>query len=502
MIEFFKNPEEFIIPQTENSGKNIKENKWKRKLSGRIMRFIFREMLKMEKELKKEKGKEENNEENSLEDVYLNDLLNEEFKWLNLGIKNEIWEWILKLTKKGKIKVEKYRKFDVNVLKAIRSDLLAIDEEIKNCYGLKGPLLKVLRYEGIDDPIHQEFRGRIGAQIIGSVYNAKQLTMDILNGLLWSLGGAGTIALILDLGLWPLCIFLISLSGCPLCAHIIGIFLYSLTPLAAETFDSLVIKRLLISLDGGKFFPSTLDKFLDDLKGAFKAGTIASGGSLMNNALAMEKIGKALGMSAIGPNLPTNIVATATSGAMVPLEFHEWRDLQRAALYKLYDQKFLPKPNGDTLVVEWREKSKKKREKFWHKITFRSFAPKKPETSPVITNEERNLAFREHIKEKIEASMDIQKKSSMAINSMGIGSLLSQIVLITFFFPSLYGMPIVILKIALIIINTPTEICSFVATIVSANSLGNEYIEKWWSTDTMKNKQMVRYFSERLYWSC
>ncbi|CAK5081193.1 unnamed protein product [Meloidogyne enterolobii] len=105
---------------------------------------------------------------------------------------------------------------------------------------------------------------------------------------------------------------------------------------------------------------------------------------------------------------------------MVPLEFHEWRDLQRAALYKLYDQKFLPKPNGDTLVVEWREKSKKKREKFWHKITFRSFAPKKPETSPVITNEERNLAFREHIKEKIEASMDIQKKSSMAINSMGI----------------------------------------------------------------------------------
>lgn len=48
-------------------------------------------------------------------------------------------------------------------------------------------------------------------------------------------------------------------------------------------------------------------------------------------------------------------VATSTSGAMVPLEFHEWRDHQRAALYKLYDQGFLPKPDINTIVVEWRE---------------------------------------------------------------------------------------------------------------------------------------------------
>jgi len=132
--------------------------------------------------------------------------------------------------------------------------------------------------------------------------------MDVLKGMLLSIGGAGAIAAILDLGLWPLVIVLISLSGCHICAQHVGIFLYSLTPLVAETFDSLVIKRLLISLDGGKFFPSTLDKFLDDLKGAFKAGTIASGGSLMNNTLAMEKIAKLFGMSAIGPNLFTNTV--------------------------------------------------------------------------------------------------------------------------------------------------------------------------------------------------
>jgi len=149
---------------------------------------------------------------------------------------------------------------------------------------------------------------RIGAQIIGSVYNAKQLTMDVLKGMLLSIGGAGAIAAILDLGLWPLVIVLISLSGCHICAQLVGIFLYSLTPLVAETFDSLVIKRLLISLDGGKFFPSTLDKFLDDLKGSFEAGMIASAGSIMNNVLAMEVIDIRLGMLAIAPNLPTNIV--------------------------------------------------------------------------------------------------------------------------------------------------------------------------------------------------
>uniref|UniRef100_A0A915M8T8 Uncharacterized protein n=1 Tax=Meloidogyne javanica TaxID=6303 RepID=A0A915M8T8_MELJA len=70
MIEFFKNPKEFIILQEEITAEKAEENKWKRKLN-----------------------------------------------------------------------------------------LLAIDGEIKNCYELKDPLIKVLQYEGIDDPIHQEFRG-------------------------------------------------------------------------------------------------------------------------------------------------------------------------------------------------------------------------------------------------------------------------------------------------------------------------------------------------------
>ena len=148
----------------------------------------------------------------------------------------------------------------------------------------------------------------MGAQIIGSVYNAKQLTIDILNAMLLSMGGAGAIAFVLDVGMWPGVIALISLSGCHFCAHVVGVFLYSLTPLVAETFDSLVIKRLLISLEGGNFMFATLDKFIDNLKDAFTAGKIAAGGSIMNNILAMEEISKKLGLSELAPNLLTNQV--------------------------------------------------------------------------------------------------------------------------------------------------------------------------------------------------
>uniref|UniRef100_A0A914L9H5 Uncharacterized protein n=1 Tax=Meloidogyne incognita TaxID=6306 RepID=A0A914L9H5_MELIC len=531
---YVKKSEEEIIEQSEHqSQKTEKEekddpwgnhiNRWENKLSEKIMKFMFWEMKKIEKRLKKEgklveEGEEEHKEETQMEvseielvpitghsrdkgkkieeeksssekgpieivpnDEYINKVINEEFEWLKLGFGRSFLEKFMK-----KEKIKKFRKFNVKVFVEFRDDLLKIDKEIENCQQVKDPILAVFRYEGKDDLIHQEFRGRMGAQIIASVYNAKRLTKDIVRAMFWSMGGAGIIAAILDLGVWFGLIKLVLLTKCILCAQIIGALLYSLTPLVAETFDSLVIKRLLVTFEGGEFWPDSLDKFIDNLKDAFVAGRIAAAGSIFNNILGMEKITKRLGVRLLAPSVPSNQVATSTSGAMVPLEFHEWRDHQRAALYKLYDQGFLPKPDINTIVVEWREK---KRNRIWHKVTFKHFIQ---QTSPIITSEEKNLAFREHIKSKIEASMDIQKTSAMALNSMGIGSLLSQLVLLILFFPVHKGIikePVE--KIFLIIVNTPTEILSFGAGII-ASKWGAEKVEKWWSSDDMKNKQMVK----------
>nr|CAD2179595.1 unnamed protein product [Meloidogyne enterolobii] len=517
---YVKKSEEEIIEQSEQQIKDTEKeekddpwgnhiNRWENKLSEKIMKFMFWEMKKIEKRLKKEgklveEGEEEQKEETQMEvseielvpisgqsrdkgkkieeeksssekgpietvpnDEYINKVINEEFEWLKLGFGRRVLEKFMK-----KEKIKKFRKFNIKVFVEFRDDLLKIDKEIENCQQVKDPILAVFRYEGKDDLIHQEFRGRMGAQIIASVYNAKRLTKDIITAMFWSMGGAGLIAAILDLGVWFLVIKIVLHTKCHLCAQIVGALLYSLTPLFAETFDSLVIKRLLVTFDGGEFWPDTLDKFNDNLKDAFVAGRIAAAGSIFNNILGMEKITERLGVRLLFPSVPSNQIATSTSGAMVPLEFHEWRDHQRAALYKLYDQGFLPKPDINTIVVEWREK---KRNRIWHKVTFKHFIEK---TSPIITSEEKDLAFREHIKSKIEASMDIQKTSAMALNSMGIGSLLSQIVLLVLFFPVRKGIisePVE--KIFLIIVNTPTEILSFGAGII-ASKWGAEKVEK------------------------
>uniref|UniRef100_A0A914N8L4 Uncharacterized protein n=1 Tax=Meloidogyne incognita TaxID=6306 RepID=A0A914N8L4_MELIC len=438
LIEFVKNPQKFLnSPPEENETVNNdlsenSENKWKKKLSEKLLKFIFKEMEGIKGKRVGEEGKEV--EEGEISTEYIIEVLNEEFKWLNLGFKRKVKEWFQK-----KEKVENNRKFGIEHFKIFKKELTDIDNGIENCKIFKHSILQVLRYNDESDTIHQEFRGRMGAQILGSVYNAKELIKDFWNALLISLTGSGLIAAVLDIGVWPSIILLISLTGCIPCAHAVGVILYMMTPRASETFDSLVIKRLLISFDGGSFWPSSKAIFDENMSVAIAAGKIAAGGSIFNNLLAMEEISKSFPENAqwtsIFPAFPANLVATATSGPMVPLEFNEWRDHQRSALYKIYDQGFLPKPDRNEIVLERRISIKKR--KNWRR--FFSFF-KTPETSPIITNKERDIAFREYIKSKIEASMDIQKTSAMAINSMGIGALISSLVLFALYFPSLFGL--------------------------------------------------------------
>ena len=148
----------------------------------------------------------------------------------------------------------------------------------------------------------------MGAQIIGSVYNAKQLTKDIWKDLMASLAGVGFITILMDVGIWIGLLKLTLVTGNPLISQILGVFLYSLTPLVAEAFDKLVIKRLLISLDGGSFMPATLDLFLKDLKGTYLSGRISSGGSIMNNIVGMEALKNIFGVYSLLPGIPSNLV--------------------------------------------------------------------------------------------------------------------------------------------------------------------------------------------------
>ncbi|CAK5126875.1 unnamed protein product [Meloidogyne enterolobii] len=94
--------------------------------------------------------------------------------------------------------------------------------------------------------------------------------------------------------------------------------------------------------------------------------------------------------------------------------------------------------------------------------------------------------------------MKIEKTAAMSVNSMGIGALLSFLTFIPMYFASKYDMvPEKLLKITTILINTPTEILSFGVGILTANGIGVEWMEKYLSTDTMKNKQMVRLVVDR-----
>ncbi|CAK5082840.1 unnamed protein product [Meloidogyne enterolobii] len=155
LIEFFKNPREFLnSPPEENETANNdqsenSENKWKKKLSEKLLKFIFEEMEEIKGKGVGEGGRGDKEEQ------YIIKVLNEEFKWLNLGFKRKIKETVQK-----KVKVENNRMFVVEDFIKLKKELTDIDNGIENCKMLKDPILQVLRFNDESDTIHQEFRGR------------------------------------------------------------------------------------------------------------------------------------------------------------------------------------------------------------------------------------------------------------------------------------------------------------------------------------------------------
>ncbi|UEP32569.1 MULTISPECIES: hypothetical protein [unclassified Burkholderia] len=180
-----------------------------------------------------------------------------------------------------------------------------------------------------DDPERNtrlaKFRHDFGAMSLLSLATNKDFNKELTYGLGASLVGTGAIGAAFDYGIWGSVKKAIGREP----AARGGPYLDSLTPLVAETFDSMVIKRLMEVMKGGRFVPEDLATALDDLKGAAYSGSIAALGSIPNNLVRQAAIeardsgNHGLAVALLAVKQGTNLLATWTSGAMVPLEIKE-----------------------------------------------------------------------------------------------------------------------------------------------------------------------------------
>ncbi|MDQ7982427.1 hypothetical protein QYH69_35005 [Paraburkholderia sp. SARCC-3016] len=186
--------------------------------------------------------------------------------------------------------------------------------------------LQAVLIQQSNDPAKQarlaKFRGDFGAMSMLSLATNKDFNKELAYGLCASLVGTGVIGASFDYGIWAS----VKTAIGPAAAAKYGPLLDSLTPLFAETFDSMVIKRLMEAMKGNTFMPAHLSEALGDLKGAAFSGSIAAVGSLPNNfvrdlAKAANDSGhELLAVCLLVAKQVTNLLATWTSGAMVPLE--------------------------------------------------------------------------------------------------------------------------------------------------------------------------------------
>ncbi|CAK5090497.1 unnamed protein product [Meloidogyne enterolobii] len=156
--------------------------------------------------------------------------------------------------------------------------------------------------------MHKEFRGRLGAQILLSVYNAKEVTKEIANSMLINLAGSGLISIILDVFVWPPLLAIVAIS-CPPLYIPLSVILYSvITNLFVNIADSLFLQRFLIMIEGGNFTPTTLEGFLNNLRDSWKVEKIAIGGALLDNLIQMDTNWDMLGLDILSNEVKKGIL--------------------------------------------------------------------------------------------------------------------------------------------------------------------------------------------------
>ncbi len=202
-----------------------------------------------------------------------------------------------------------------------------------------------------DDPAKNariaQFRHDFGAISLLSMMNNKQFTRQLAYGIGASLTGTGTIGSAFDYGIWNN----VKRSMSEAAVAKFGPLLDSLTPLFAETFDSMVIGRLLKVMKGGNFLPDNFGEAWENLKSATYSGAIAAIGSIANNYVReLSSEARRAGHTGTAAALLvakqfTNLLATWMSGAMIPLEvMSDHKELVEAKM-NLIDAGVIPRPD-------------------------------------------------------------------------------------------------------------------------------------------------------------
>ncbi|MCY0387417.1 hypothetical protein OVY01_09240 [Robbsia sp. Bb-Pol-6] len=310
------------------------------------------------------------------------------------------------------------------------------------------------------DPVTLEFRGRLGAQAIHSVISQKRMSKELGIAVAASLAGSGAIAYAMDVWAWGSVVKVLAERFGPessqaKCAEVI---LDSLTPLLAETLDSLVIKRLLGVFKNEPLLPESVEEFTDDLKGAALSGAIAAVGSVANNG-----VGSLKGWGWMPLNILTNQIAASTSGAMVPHEIAESHEQMTQGVIQQVKNGFFPQ-------VE---------------LAGEAHA----------TSREAGKALERQVKSDTTGALGVSRGDGLAINSMGIGSLLS----LAAFLPidsatRARKLDDSVKKIVTIVVNTPTEVLSLATGIFTANHLK---MGRFMTTDAEKDRRMVELIASK-----
>lgn len=304
------------------------------------------------------------------------------------------------------------------------------------------------------DPATLELRARLGAHSINTALNQQSFDWKLLAAMGLSLGGSILIAYLLDVKAVTAMTDKVGkkLGKDSTATRFVEAFGSSTVPTPAEFFDSFFVKRIIERFRGNSLLPESMDDFKDDMKESAVAGLIAALGSIPSNLVQVTRKS-----AAIAGNVATNVLATATSAAMAPMQVAKAREEMIAAVIQQRTAGFFPEP--------------------------------KPAGAPLHGAIPAQTLLKE-VGDEIEGALNVTRGVADTIKSMGVGQVLS----LAAFAPvtalaHTHRISLMMQKVAMIAVNTPTEVLSLGTGLLTGEYLGG--LGGMLTTDKEKNRRIA-----------